>query len=148
MSHEFEELFVRGRTEADLSDLNAGQLAPMPDRAVVALPAPVFKGNHLLVLPLLKHFASDGGTFNERCAVREILSVAMKQHVREDAFLADFGIQEIYIDDIAFGDAVLSTAGFDNCERHGFGKSRAKSHADPALTSENKVSRADLQSRA
>ena len=67
----------------------------------------------------------------------ETVSIAMKKDICENAFFTNLGVEEIDIDDVPFCDAVLSTAGFDDCERHGLGKGRGKSHDSATLTSGN-----------
>ena len=58
----------------------------------------------------------------------KFIPVAVKKDIGEDAFFADLGVKKIDIDDVTLCDAVLPTAGFDNCERHGLGKGREPSH--------------------
>ena len=45
--------------EADAGDLDPGQLAAMPDGAVITFPAAIFERDDLLVLALLDDFARD-----------------------------------------------------------------------------------------
>src|SRR6266404_692666 len=46
--------------EADAGDLDTGQLAAMPDRAVIAFPAAILERDDFLVLALLDDFARHG----------------------------------------------------------------------------------------
>ena len=50
--------------------------------------------------------------------MRDLVAVGMKEDVGEDTLLAGFLIEEIDIDDVAFRDAMLSAASFDNCVSH------------------------------
>ena len=88
----------------------------MTDRAVIAFPTAVFEGDDLLVLALLDDFAGNRGAFDQGGSVRHVVAVAVKKHIRENAFFADLRIEEIDVDDVTLGDAVLATACSDNCE--------------------------------
>ena len=96
----------------------------MANGPVITLPAAILEGDDFLVLALLDHFTRDGGTFDERTAVRKVVAVAMKQDVAENGFLARFTLEQIDIDNVALGDAMLSPACLDNCVSHGRKKSR------------------------
>src|SRR5450432_3054473 len=109
--------------ETDFGDLDPRQLAPMSNRAVITFAAAIFERNDLLVLALLDYFTGHSRAFDQRRALRHFLAIADEKHIGENAFLADFGVEIIDINDVTFSDAVLSTAGFDNCESHGRGKS-------------------------
>src|ERR1051326_2204892 len=128
-------------TETDAGDLHAGQFAPVTDSAVITLPAAILEGDDFLVLALLDYFAGDGRAFDERRAVRDLVAVTVKKDVGKDTFLPRFLIEEIDIDNVAFRDAMLSAASFDNCVSHTKSrvllrvKSRAKFHRWAALTS-------------
>src|SRR2546423_7475368 len=119
--------------EADAGDLDPGQLAPVPDGAVITFPAAIFKGDDFLVLALLHDFARDRGAFDERSPMGDLVAVAVKKHIREDTFFAGFLIEEIDIDDVSFRDAMLSAASFDNCVSHT--KSRVLSGGKAAQSS-------------
>src|ERR1043166_3842827 len=131
--------------QTDAGDLDPGQLATMPDRAVITFPAAIFERDDLLVLALLDHLTGDGCALDEGRAVRELVAVGVKKDIGEDAFLAGFFIEEIDIDDVSFRDAVLSAASLNNCVSHtkSRGRSRAKSHKCGALTSRNPLPRDD-----
>jgi hypothetical protein len=90
----------------------------MANGPVITLPAAILEGDDFLVLALLDHFTRDGSTFNERTAVRKVVAVAMKQNVAENGFLARFTLEQIDIDNVALGNAMLSAACFDNCVSH------------------------------
>src|SRR5437016_3766076 len=129
--------------ETDPGNFHAREFPPMPDRAVITFPAAIFERDDFLVLALLDHFARHSRAFDERRAVSNLVAVAVKKDIREHALFAGFLIEEIDIDDVAFRDAVLSAASFDNCVSHTKkpgairGKSRAKFHRCTALTSGN-----------
>src|SRR3954468_9716859 len=116
-----------GIARADFGDLHASQFPAMAARAVVAFPAAIFESDDLLVLALLDHFTGNGGAFDQRRSMGQVLAVREKQDVRENTFFTDFSIQEVYVDDVTFCDAMLSAAGFNNCECHGLEKV-GKSH--------------------
>ena len=108
----------------------------MADCAVITFAAAILEGDDLLVLALLDDFTRDGGTFDERTAVREIVAVAMKQDVAENGFFARFTLEQIDIDNVALGNAMLSAACFDNCVSHTekyFGGKAAQIHTDASL---------------
>jgi len=90
----------------------------MPDRAVITFPAAIFERDDFLVLALLDHFARHSRALDQRRAVSNRVAVAVKKDIREHALFAGFLIEEIDIDDVAFRDAMLSAASFDNCVSH------------------------------
>src|SRR5437868_7072103 len=104
--------------EADAGDLNASQLAPMPDGAVIAFSPAVLEGDDFLVLALLEDFAGHGCSFDERAAVGELVAVAMKKDIAKNSFLAWIAFEQVHVDDIALCDAMLPATGFDNCVSH------------------------------
>src|SRR5438270_2646165 len=130
--------------ETDPGNFHARELPPMPDRAVITFPAAIFERDDFLVLALLDHFARHSRALDQRRAVSNLVAVAVEKDIREHAFFARFLIEEINIDDVAFRDAMLSAASFDNCVSHTKkpgairGKSRAKFHRCTALTSGNR----------
>lgn len=91
----------------------------MPDCSVIAFAAAVLERDDFLVLSLFKDFAGDSGTLDQRAAMDHVVVIAVEKHVSEDAFLSSFFIEEVDIDNIAFGDAMLSASSSDNCESHG-----------------------------
>jgi len=107
----------------------------MPDGPVIAFSAAILESDDLLILALLDDFTRDGGAFDERRAVSEMVPIAVKKNIGEYPFFTHFSIEEIDINDVAFCHPMLSTAGFDDCESHGLGKSRAQSHGWALLTS-------------
>lgn len=115
------------RAQADPGDLDAGQFPAVTDGAVIPFPPTVLERDDLLVLPLFHYLARDGGPFNEWRAVSEVLPVAVKKDIGEEAFLADFRVEEVDINDVTLGNAVLSAARSNDCESHGLGKV-GKSH--------------------
>ena len=120
-------LFRRFLAEADVSDFDPRQLPAMADCSVITFPATVFKSDHFLVLALFDDFAGNGGAFDQRVSMRKLLAVAVKKHIREHTFFASFFVQEVHINDVAFGDSMLSAPCFDNCVGHIRGKV-AQSH--------------------
>jgi hypothetical protein len=109
----------------------------MADRPMITFPAAILESDDLLVLALFNDLTRDGCSFDERIAVRKLVAVAMKKHVSENTFFADFFIKKIHINDVALGNAMLSATCFDNCVSHGCRKSRAKSHVRQLLTRGN-----------
>jgi hypothetical protein len=104
--------------KADARDLDARQLAAVPDGAVITFSPAVLERDDLLVLALLDHFAGNGRAFDERAAMGELVAVTVKEDVAKDGFLAGIAFEQIDIDDIALRDAMLSAACFDNCVSH------------------------------
>src|SRR2546423_10243312 len=101
--------------QADAGDLHARQFTAMAHRAVITFSPAIFERDDLFVLALLDDFAGDGRPFDERRAMRDLVAVGVKKDVGKHAFFAGFLIEEIDIDDVAFRDAMLSAASFDNC---------------------------------
>src|SRR6476661_1656539 len=104
--------------EADAGNFDPGQLPPMPDRAVITLPAAIFERDDFLVLALLEDFAGHRCPFNEGTSVSNVVAIHVKKDICEHTLFAGFFIKEIDIDDVSFRDAVLSAACFDNCVSH------------------------------
>jgi hypothetical protein len=104
--------------QADAGNFHPCQFAAMSDRPVITFPTTILERDDFLVLALLDDFAGDGRPLDKRCAVRDLIAVSMKKDVGEDTFFAGFLIEEIDIDDVAFRDAMLSAASFDNCVSH------------------------------
>src|SRR5947199_6980833 len=123
--------------ETDVGDLNARQLTPMANGPMITFSATILEGDDLLVLALLNHFAGDSRALDEWIPARDFLSVAMKKYLSKHALFPGFLVEKIHIDDVAFSDAMLSAACFDNCVSHGSKKSRAKSHVGWLLTRRN-----------
>src|ERR1700730_17680420 len=105
----------------------------MADGPVITFTATILERDDFLVLPLLEDFARDGGAFDKRVPMRQLLAIAMKKHVGKHAFFSGFLVEKVHIDDVALGDPMLSAACFDNCVSHGRRKSRAKSHVRELL---------------
>jgi hypothetical protein len=108
----------------------------MADRPVITFPPTILERDDFLVLALLDYFARDRGALDERTAMRELVAIAVEQDIAKNGFITRFTFEQIDIDDVALGDAMLSAARFDNCVSHGRGKSRARSHGGELLTSE------------
>ncbi len=109
-------------SDLDAGNLHSGQLPAMPHRAMVTLPPAVFKGDDLLVFALLDDFAGDGCARDHGRAVGELIGIRMHDDFAENSFFAWIKIEKINIDNVTFGDAMLSAAGFDDCECHGVRK--------------------------
>ena len=101
---------LRFRAETDRFDFHAGELAAMTDRAVITFAAAKLKRDDLFILLLLDHFSVHGRARDERAAMGDAVAVTNEEDIGEHAFLADLRIEEINLYDVAFGDAVLSTA--------------------------------------
>src|SRR2546421_4673060 len=104
--------------QADPGYFYPRQFAPMSHRPVIPFPAAILERDDLFVLALLDDFTGDSCPFDERRAMRDLVAVGMKEDVGEDTLLAGFLIEKIDIDDVAFRDAMLSAASFDNCVSH------------------------------
>lgn len=85
---------------------------------VKALPALVFKIDNFVRAVLEEHFGADAGTLDLRVADTQVAAVPVEEHIVE-AHGGAFGDVEFFnVDFVAFGDAVLFPAGFDDCESH------------------------------
>ncbi len=82
----------------------------MPNGTVITFAAAILERDDLLVLALFDYLTSHSGAFDQRRALLEILAVTDKKHIAENTFLADLNVKEIDLDDVAFGNAVLSAA--------------------------------------
>ena len=74
----------------------------MANRAVITFAATVLKGDDLLVLALLDHFASDTGARNRGAAVSKYFAVRMHEHVAKSHLPARIALEQIYVDRITF----------------------------------------------
>src|SRR5207302_9549466 len=90
----------------------------MSDRAVIAFAPFVFEGNDLFVLPLLNDFGGDFRAGDQRIAVSDVLAIGEHQHFAEGRGLARIDIEKIDIHRVAFRDAILPSAGLDDCVGH------------------------------
>src|SRR5436190_2894851 len=104
--------------QADAGNFHPCQFAAMSHGPVIPFPAPILERDDFLVLALLDDFAGDSSAFNERRAMGDVVAIGMKKDVGEDTLFAGFLIEKIDIDDVAFRDAMLSAASFDNCVSH------------------------------
>ena len=111
-------LFRRFLAEADSSDLDAGQLAAMADRPVIAFPATIFERDHFLILALFDDLAGNSGAFDQRVPMGKLLAIAVKKYIGKNAFFSSVFLEEVHINDVAFGNAMLSASCFDNCVGH------------------------------
>ena len=117
------------RSELDAGDFHPGQFAAMADGPVITFAPAIFEGDDFLVLALLDHFASDTGARKSTgCRGLDSSPSACMSTSSKVIFCARFTCEQIHIDRVAFCDAILSAACFDNCVSHGLGKSRRKSH--------------------
>ena len=114
------------RSYTDALDLYARQFAAMPNRPVIALAPPVLERDDFLVLALFHNFSSDLCPGYKRAPVRHVFSIGKHQHLAEGRGLAGIDIQKIDIDRVAFRDAKLPAAGFNNCVSHESEKKLAK----------------------
>jgi hypothetical protein len=98
----------------------------MPNRAVVTFASLILERDDLFVLTLFENFSSDLCSGDERVSVRHIFTVGKHQHVAEGRGLARIDIEKIDIDRVAFRDAKLRAASFDNCVSHEFGEEKPR----------------------
>ena len=89
----------------------------MPDGAVKAFPPFVLKRDHFFVFPLLDNFRG-----HLRATERDVASIDMHQRFKRCGFTR-LDLEKIDIHCIAFRDAVLPPASFDNCVSHKIGDS-------------------------
>src|SRR5256885_9135199 len=83
----------------------------MTNSAVIAFAAPIFERDNLFVFALLDHL---GGDF---ASVADLSAVKVSDHFNRSR-LAWLDVQKIDIYRIAFCDAILPTASFDDCVGH------------------------------
>jgi len=107
----------------------------MADGAVITFATSVFERDDFFVFALLDHFARHFAA----SAVRDLIAIDVHQNLERRCF-ARLDVEKIDIDRVAFRDAILATAGFDNCVSHTGkgcfrGKSRANSHRRTRLAS-------------
>ena len=65
--------------------------------------------------------------------MREFIAVGMHQHVVEGELLARLAFEQIDVDRVAFCDAILSAACFDNCVSHSLWEKSGESPRSPSL---------------
>jgi hypothetical protein len=106
------------RSYIDALDFHAGQFAAMPNRPVISLAPLVLERDDFFVLALFQNFSSDLRPGDDRAPVRHVFSIGKHQHIAEGRGLARLDIQQLDIDRIAFRDAKLPAASFDNCVSH------------------------------
>ena len=90
----------------------------MPNRPVIALAPLVLERDDFFVLALFQNFSRDFRPGYKRVPVRHVFSIGKHQHLAEGRGLAWIDIQKIDIDRVAFRDAKLPAAGFNNCVSH------------------------------
>ena len=106
-------------TDADAFDLHPRQLSPMSDRAMITFTPFEFERDDFFVLPLLDHFGRDLRARDQRIAVRELVAIGIQSSTSPNvAVLPASTSKKIDIDRVALRDAILSSAGFDNCVSH------------------------------
>jgi hypothetical protein len=103
-----------GLSDGDAGDLQAGEFAAMADRAVVPLAAAVLEGDHLVVLALRHDFGRDARAAEIGGQLR-VFAVGVEEEIGEGRGAADLEVELFDIDDVPLCDAVLFTAGFENC---------------------------------
>src|SRR3546814_8842726 len=82
------------------------------------LAATLLEGENLLATIVLDHFGLDGGALHEGSAELGIGTFADDQDFLEFDRRAGFGVELLDGDDIVGHDAVLLTAGLDDCEHY------------------------------
>jgi hypothetical protein len=120
-------LFRRFLAEVDAGDLDARQFPAMADSPVIPFTTTILECDDFLILPLFDDFTGYGGTFDKRVPMRKLLAIAMKKHIGKHTLFSSFFVEEVHINDVALGDAMLPAPCFDNCVSHGRGKV-AQSH--------------------
>ena len=103
---------------------------------VVTFAAAILERDDFLVLPLLDDFARHSGAFDQWTAMGEFIAIAVEQDIAKNGFFTRFALEQIDIDNVAFGNAMLSATCFDNCVSHTekyFGGKAAQIHTDAWL---------------
>ena len=103
---------------------------------VVTFAAAILERDDLFILPLLDNFAGDRCALDERTAMRQLIAIAMEKDVAKNGFLTRFTLEQIDIDNVALGNAMLPATCFDNCVSHTekyFGGKAAQIHTDTPL---------------
>src|SRR5882724_11384083 len=112
-------------------DLNAGQLLPMTDGAMVALAAAKFEVQELRPLELFDDLGHDLRAL-QISARLDARAFAREEHFGKGDFGAGVAVEFLDFDDVPCGDAVLFTAGFENCVCHiGFSGKKERETATP-----------------
>jgi hypothetical protein len=104
--------------QVDALDLHARQFAAVTNGAVVAFAPLELERDDLFILALLEHFGGDRRARNQRSAVCQLIAIGEHKYVTERSRLANFGVQKVDVDRVAFCDAKLSTSSSDNCVSH------------------------------
>ena len=89
----------------------------MADRAVIALPAAILVSDDFGVLALVDDFSRDARAGEILGHLRRV-AVDVKEEVRESRGATNFEVEFFNVEDITLGDAVLFTAGFEDCVGH------------------------------
>jgi hypothetical protein len=90
----------------------------MSNGPVIAFAPSVFERDDLLVLALLDHFRGHLCARNQRIAMGELVAIGVHQHFAKGRGLACFHVEKIDIDRVAFRNAILPAASFNNCVTH------------------------------
>lgn len=77
-----------------------------------------FEIDHFLIAVLVEHGGGDGGTFDEGIAHAVFAVGAVEEDLIQGDGTANFSIEFLDVEFDALGNAVLFTAGFDDCESH------------------------------
>ena len=88
----------------------------MADLAARILAAALLESDDRAVLALLDDFGGDQSAIDERRAERDILALAMREHVADLDDIADIGFDFFDLQEIVGGDAILLAARFNDCE--------------------------------
>jgi len=95
----------------DAFNLHPREFATVTDSAVITFAALVFERDDLFVFALFDNFGRD------LSAIADLATVNVHQHFERGRF-ARLNVQKIDVDCVAFRDAILPTASFDNCVGH------------------------------
>jgi len=86
------------------------------DLAARILAAALLESDDGAVLALLDDLGGNRGAIDERRAERDVLALAMGQHLADLDDFADLGLELLDLEQIVGGNAVLLAARFDDCE--------------------------------
>jgi hypothetical protein len=98
--------------------LETGQVAAVALGFVETLAALELEIDHFLIAVLIKHGGGDGGPFHVRIAHAVFAVGAVEEDLIQGDGAANFSIEFLDVEFDALGNAVLFTAGFDDCESH------------------------------
>src|SRR4051812_17039721 len=92
----------------------------MADGAMVAFPAAILVGEDFVGLALVDHLGGDAGAA-EIGSDLGVFAIRVEENLGKGHAAADFGVELLDVNEVTLGNAVLFTAGFDDCVWHRIG---------------------------